>query len=389
VFRTGAEGATYLDGIELVVRAVLQSAGFLYLTELGDGTVSADGEVALTPFELASSLSYMVTAGPPDQALLDAALSGRLATPEGRFEQLVRLRQDSASSDRLVRVVREWLELDKIETTAKDSTVYPLYDMIKESIVRESTSFVKAVLDPPSVTARASDDVGLLLGADWTVAEPGLAALYQGSMSGNGFMKLPTRRGILNQAAFLSVKAHAHESTPVLRGVLIARRIACLSIPSPSTLNIDVVPPVPDPTLTTRERFSVHTADPGCSNCHETIDGFGNAFEEFDGMGQLRSTENGRPVDSATVVSVGADFDGTFPDGASLAEALASSATVRECFARFMFRAVSGRSDASVRGAEQRFVNEWDSLPEGRRGNVMDTLGVYVKSPLFSHRRAP
>ena len=76
VYRVGAEGASYEDGIELVIRALLQSAGFLYLTELGNGAPDANGVVTLTPHELASSLSYLITAGPPDQPLLDAALSG-------------------------------------------------------------------------------------------------------------------------------------------------------------------------------------------------------------------------------------------------------------------------------------------------------------------------
>src|SRR5690606_27661052 len=75
VYRVGAEGASYEDGIELTIRALLQSAGFLYLTELGDGGQNADGTISLTPYELANSLSYLLTAAPPDQTLVDAALA--------------------------------------------------------------------------------------------------------------------------------------------------------------------------------------------------------------------------------------------------------------------------------------------------------------------------
>lgn len=383
VYRVGSETGRYEDGIELVIRAVLQSAGFLYLTELGDGMPDASGVVQLTADELASSLSYLITAGPPDDALRAAAESGKLSDPDGRAEELLRLRQTESADDRLVRAIREWLELDLIETTAKDSTVYGQYDGLKDSIVAESHEFVRTVLG----TSNPDGDVAQLLGADWTVAEPGLAGLYGGAEMGGGLLELPERRGMLNQAAFLSVQAHAHESSPVLRGVLIARRLACLDIPSPSTLNIDVVPPVPDPTQTTRERFEVHTSDPGCATCHKSIDGFGNAFEQFDGMGSFRNTENGKPVIATTTVSVEADFDGDYANSNELAEALARSPLVRDCFARHLFRAVAGRSNASVYETEQAFIAEWARLPEAQQGNVMDTLVAFVKSPIFSQRR--
>lgn len=386
VYRVGAEGASYEDGIELVIRALLQSAGFLYLTELGNGAPDANGVVTLTPHELASSLSYLITAGPPDQPLLDAALSGKLATPEGRTEQLLRLRQEmkAQSDERLVRVLREWISLDRIESTAKDSNIYPLFDQVKSAMVEESTSFIRTVLD------ESKGSVAELLGADWSITSNNdLIQLYGAQAQSGGRVSMPTRRGIINQGAFLSVHAHAHESTPVLRGLAIARRIACLSIPSPSSLNINVVPPVPDPNQTTRERFAVHSTDPECANCHSTIDAFGNAFEQFDGMGQYRETENSRPVDSTTVISVGVDFDGSYQDSNELAEALAQSPDVRSCFARQLFRAAVARSDNSITKAENAFVAEVEALPLEQQGNVIDALVTLVSGPLFTHRRTP
>ncbi len=384
VYRVGAEGATYEDGIELVIRAVLQSAGFLYLTELGNGVANAEGAVALTPQELASSLSYLLTAGPPDQALLDAASAGELATPEGRVAQLMRLREQlkSESDTRLVRLIREWLSVDRIDTTAKDSNIYPRFEGVKPAMVAENTSFIQAVLD------ESSGNVRDLLGADWTVtSDSGLIDLYDAQSMGNGRVSLPKRRGILNQGAFLSVHAHAHESSPVLRGVAIARKVVCLDIPSPASLNINVVPPVPDPSLTTRERFAAHSTDPGCAQCHSAIDPFGNPFEQFDGMGDYRDMENGRPVDSTTTIAIGADFDGSYNDSNELAEALANSPSVRSCFARQLFRAAIARSDSTIDAAEDAFVEQVEALPVEQQGDVLDTLITFVSSPIFTHRR--
>lgn len=388
VYRVGAEDASYEDGIELTIRALLQSAGFLYLTELGDGGQNADGTISLTPYELANSLSYLLTAGPPDQALVDAALAGKLGTAEGRLEELLRLRDQvrPESDTRLIRLIREWLGIDRIENTAKDSNIYAVFDTVKPAMVAESQDFVQAVLE------ESSGDVRDFLGATWTVTgDTALLDLYDATAESGGRASMSLRRGILNQGAFLSVHAHAHESTPVLRGVAVARRLACLEIASPASLNINVVPPVPDPNLTTRERFAAHTADPECVQCHRLIDPFGNAFELFDGMGQQRpeGKENGRDIDSSTEIALGADFDGTYADSNQLAEALASSPTVRSCFARHIFRATVARSDDSISAAEDAFIEDLEAMPAEQQGNVMDTLIAYVSGPLFTHRRLP
>lgn len=383
VYRVGAKGATYADGIELIARAVLQSAGFLYLTEIGDGSTGAT--LALTPHELASSLSYLITAGPPDDALLAAATTGALSTPEGRETEVRRLLQTSAARDRIVRVVREWLGIDRIAMTAKDSNVYGEFASVRPSMELETEAFVNEVL------SNATGTVGELLGADWSVLDEPLKGFY--GAPGVGRVSLSNRRGILNQGAFLAVHAHATETAPVLRGVTVLRRVTCVDIPSPTELNINVVPPVPDPSKTTRERFSIHSTDAECRSCHNSIDPFGFSFEQFDGMGKLRDkvdghlVDNGHPVDSAVTVAMGADIDGAYADSNALAQALSTSKMVRSCFARQVFRASAGRSGKSAAESEDSFVRAWEAAPEAEQGKIVETLVSYVKSSLFSHRR--
>jgi hypothetical protein len=367
LYRVGAEGASHADGIELVVRGMLQSAGFLYLTELGEGSAASGSKVELTPYEIAASLSYMATAGPPAEALVSSALAGALATAEGRRQAMADLlvQGGTRARDRSVRLIQEWIGIDRIGSTAKDSNVYAGFDAVKQPLERESREFVVEVL------SRSTSTVGELLGADFTYSsgmlEEPLAKLY-GVASSQGRIPLQTRRGLLNQGAFLSVFAHAHESAPVLRGVAIGRRVACLGILSPSELDIVVTPPMPDPAKTTRQRFDIHATDAACSSCHDLIDPIGFAFEQYDGMGQFRTQENqpgrndGPRIDSSTVIRIGSDFDGTFANSDELAVKLAQSAQVRECFARHLFRGSIGRSDASALLAEQEFIRYWHEL---------------------------
>lgn len=384
LYRLGAEGATYADGIELVVRAMLQSAGFLYLTELGDGTAAPGSVVSLTPDEIAASLSFIVTGAPPDDALLAAAAAGELATPEGRAREVERLlAPNGPARDRMVRVISEWLGIDRIEKTSKDSNVYPGFDAVREPLRRESQDFVTHVLWGSTAT------ISELLAADFTYSEgplPQPLAQYYGVGSASGRIPLANRRGILNQGAFLSVHAHAHESAPVLRGVAVARRVLCEPVPSPTELNIVVVPPVPDPTKTTRERFAIHATDPDCQGCHRVIDSLGFSFEQYDGMGQFRTHENNSPVDSSVTIDFGKPYDGSYANSDELAVAIATMPEVRACFARHLFRASAGRSDAVARAVEEQFLSAWSKLPEADQSNILKTLIAFAEHPLFIQR---
>jgi hypothetical protein len=393
LFRAGADGASYEDGIELVIQAVLQTGSFLYLSELGEPSPEDAPELTLTPYEIASSLAYLMTGAPPDAELTELAAAGALAFPDVRRGQLERLRYEHPGSlDHLVRTLREWLELDRIEITAKDVAFYPLYETLEAPFVAESHEFIAAVLSASTLDPSQPSDLEALLSADWTVGDPLLADFYQAKDLGDRWLGLPARRGVLNQGAFLAVHSHAYESAPVLRGAVIARRLACIDLPDPSSLGISVVAPPADPAHTTRERFAAHDADPTCAGCHKAIDSFGNAFEQYDGMGALRTTENGVPVDSTTEIALGLDFDGAYVDSNALAQAMASSALVQECFARHLFRAVAARSGESraldPRASEDAFIAEWRARPEHDRGNVLDTLSAFVESRLFTQRRA-
>ncbi len=404
LYHVGADSpGTYNEGIDLVTRGILQSVGFLYVTALGAGT---SGTITLTPQELASNLSYLVAGGPPDQTLLDMGTAGGLATPDGREAQVRRLLALQPGRDRMVRVVREWLGVDRIAETAKDATVYSKFTTaVRTSMDTETKKFIDEVVQ------RSTGTVGELMSANWSIVDSTLAPIYGVTSAGTtAHTTLAKRLGILNQAAFLSVFSHAQETAPVLRGVAVMRRVACMKLPDPQSLNIQVVPPVPDPAKSTRDRYDIHATDAACASCHATIDQIGFSFEMFDGMGSQRAAgtaagtykdehlgANGaltavNTTSSTTIVSstsFPSDFAGAYADSNALATALGSSAQVRECLARQFFRSSSGRSDDSVMNAEKSFVDMWKAMPSDQQGKFIEVLVAYVRSPLFDQRSAP
>jgi hypothetical protein len=427
---TGDTGTSpYNDGIDLITRTMLQSPGFLYVTELGPDAPSADPSLTLTPYELASTMSYLLTAGPPDQTLLQAAASGELASPDQLEAQARRLLATAGAPARLVRLVREWLGVAAIGQIAKDANWYPDYGSLNAAAVMddETTSFINEVLQKKTGT------VNELLGAGWTIINPtstitasAISTYYSkfyGVTGGSGETSLAgakggARVGILNQGAFSAVYAHASTSAPVLRGVAIMRRIACIPVPDPSTLNITVPPPPPPDSTnpeTTRALFNVHGTTSGCARCHDSIDAFGFTFEGYDAMGEYRTIDADSkgtvhlgtekvassrsqaiggyeylPIDTTTTVTgTSTDLDQAYASSNALATVLASSPTVASCAPMQLFRGSTGRSDATgtLTASEMAFQSIWKQLSADKQGNIAEILIAYIRSPLFAQRR--
>jgi hypothetical protein len=386
VYHAAADGGAYADGIQAVIAAVLESPGFVYVTEMGNATGDT---ITMTDYEIASELSFLLTGGPPDSALLSAAQAGQLQDPSTRQSQARRLLATAGAKTQLTNVIEQWLGIDSVAQIAKDTTVYPDFASVQNSMKAEADAFISEIV------WNEQKGVGELFGATFTMADANLAAFYGAaapdatgrvSLAGTG------RTGILDQGAFLSVYAHASETAPVLRGVAILRDIACVTIPDPSSLNIVVVPPAPDPTKTTRERYAIHATDAACASCHTQIDSLGFAFENFDGEGKLRSTDATppQPVDSTTTIaSTTADLGGSYADSSALSAAIAASADVRECFARKMFQYAAARndSDATVKAVEDAFVGTWNALPAASQDSLIEVLVAYAGSPSFVTRK--
>jgi len=86
----------------------------------------------------------------------------------------------------------------------------------------------------------------------------------------------------------------------------------------------------------------------GCTGCHTAIDGVGYTFEEFDGLGNFRTTENGLAVDSSTTVSLRIDVDGPAANAAVVAQRIADSKTASACFTKQVYRYAMGQPDTAA-----------------------------------------
>jgi hypothetical protein len=368
----------------MVLEAMLQSPRFLYVLELAM-PAGGDTVVPLGPYEMAARMSFFLWQSTPDDALLDAAEEGTLATVDGLRQQAQRMLEDPRAQRALESFHVGWLGLDKLGTVEKDPDVYPDFDgELRAAMLDETRRFVNQVI--------LSGDARLktLLTSQESYLEGPLFALY-GLEEPSGHdpsdpVALPAgqRAGLLTQASFLATHAHRDDSGPVQRGVVVQSNLLCRPPPAPP----NDVPDLPEggPTETMRELLQKQHQVDGCALCHKSIDGIGLGFEGYDGSGKWRPTQNGAPTDvSGELVDV--DVAGPFQGAVELAGKLADSADVRDCVAeqwfRFAFRRAIEEGDEACSLAPAR------DLFAAQGGDIRALLLALVETDSFRNRAVP
>ncbi|HVU50435.1 MAG TPA: DUF1592 domain-containing protein, partial [Polyangia bacterium] len=368
------------------VRAIFQSPHFFFRTELGSMTAAAAAATTLTPYELASALSYGTIASPPDAALMAAAAADELETPDQIGAQVRRL--IAARPDRFKAMVGEfaveWLGINFDKPAwSKDTKTYPAFTAaLKSTFAQETQAYLSDWID-------AGSSLPALLTSTNGFINRDNAPIYGLTSTSPTFQKTPLpagqRAGILTQPAFLGSAAHTDGSSPVYRGLAVMGQLLCKSAPPVPAM----VPPLPevDKTMikTTRQRYEAHETAAFCSACHSTFDPMGYTFENYDGLGQWRTMENGVAVDPSGAIAGTQSSDAPMADAVALAAALAASPEVHECFARQVFRYDVGRLETDADGCSLA----WASAAYAAKDlDLRELLVALAASPAFTLRTA-
>jgi len=338
-------GSDLSDGVLLVIETMLQSPNFLYRSELSTEE-DADGFIPLNDYEIASRLSYMLTASMPDAELFRAARAGELTTSEGIRTQAERLADSAAIRPRVLDFHEQWLDLKAYRELSKDAELFPDFSPeLAEDYVGEVHRFVE------HVTLDEGRGLPSLLTAPYGFVNQRTAPFY--GLDANDFddefslveFSGKERAGLLTGLGFLSAHAYTTDTSPIHRGVFVLRRILCEAIPDPPG-GIDLtLPETTDEIVTTRDQVEAHTAAPVCSTCHSLINPIGFAFENFDAVGAARESDNGAPLNTAGSVEL-SEESLQFSGALDLISQLAESESVRSCYAKQWLRYAYARSEA-------------------------------------------
>ena len=314
-----ASGLTPGLAIQEGIKAILCSPEFLYREEKG---------ATLTPYELATRLSYFLWSTLPDDTLVKLAASGELQQPVVLKAQALRLLQDPRAESFVTEFLDGWLTLRKLGTMAPDVHKFAAYydNDLEPAMRTETRLFFRQLLQTNGPITRFLD-------SDYTFVNKELAQLYgfnlkavaaaqsatipgltsadlvpdgEGHAPSLGFAQVKltdTRRGgILGHASVLTLTANGVDTSPVIRGIWLLENILGAT-PSPPPPNVPAIEPDIRGAKTIRDQLLKHQENASCRSCHRQIDPPGFAMENYDAIGRWRGHyANGKvfpPVDAS------------------------------------------------------------------------------------------
>jgi hypothetical protein len=272
----------------LVIEAALQAGSFLYRTEVGAGAAGAAGPIQLTPYELASALSFLFLETGPDDALWARAQAGNLAEPAVLAGEVDRLMMLPAARATMAQKAAYWLGLGGVTNRSRNNMLYPEWTAAVKSGVAQS---VQLFLNEVISTGKLAD----LFTSNRIYVNRTLAQLYGLPIpAGQGMVAVAapgTERsaGILSQPGLLVAANKLIDRADVVhRGLLVNDAFICGG-------NIPPAPPEAGDEAkkmngTERERAAARGMKGNCSPCHQKFDPLGLTFERYDALGRYNET---------------------------------------------------------------------------------------------------
>lgn len=372
-------GETFPDAIRAGIVTMLCSPAFLLVSEIPfEPTRSAENRKdptddirPVSENELAFRLSLFLWSSLPDAKLRESAEKNELLNEEALLSQVCRMLLDQKSDAFVEGFARQWLKADEFDRFAIDRNLYRDFYRtenagLNEAINAEPIEFFRAIL-------RGGGDVLDFLDSDWTMANEPLARYYGiDGVEGADFVRvrLPSqshRGGISTMAAVHKWGSDGNRTKPIERGKYILD-VLFNDPPKPPPPNVgEVEPNIEGERLTVRQRLDQHRTIAACASCHQTIDPYGFALENFNVVSRWRTKQDGERSwwpDEAVI-----DATGTLPNGVDFE-------TVEE------FRAaLRSQGDRFLRGlAEKMFTYALGRIVEPSDRATIDRLVERTKA---------
>jgi hypothetical protein len=385
LYNTVAAGGGAQLAFTMVVQALILSPNFSFRAELGTST--APGATALTDYEMASALSYMLWDSPPDQALYDAAAAGMLHDPASLVAQVQRMFTVSTRAPvALSSFIQQWLHTDGLLTVMKDAKLFPMWTpAVAQDLETETQRFVSSVTFDPG----GAHTIPSLLTANFGFVSSQTAALYgvPAPAPSAGLVRTdfdPNQRsGLLTLASWIAAVSNAGDTALPARGNFVRGALLCdASPPPPAVFQFD--PTVITPNMTGRQKFIAHTKSTTCAACHNLFDGIGFALEEYDPIGRFRTTDQGQTIDPSGSVPLPSGKTLQFANIIDMMKEVASSPDFVSCYASQYLRYATGRESSTISTCELQTL----AAAVNAAGNTIDALPVAIAAlPSFAARQ--
>jgi hypothetical protein len=357
-------------GVGLVVQAALQSADFLYRTELGSDDPAAGG-VRPSIYERAAMLSFFLLESVPDEELWRTATTGALANPGALEAQVARLLSLPRAQESLVGVLSHAFGLHRVLTSETMAAGFD--EALRRSMHDEARRFLQAVL-------LSGGTVRDLFTSRQTHADARMAQLYGLPASGAARSLAADRwSGILTRPGVVAGLRAGNRS--VFRGLFVRSHALCERLPAPpGDLDTAALERL-ESARTERQKVAVRAGTPACAGCHALIDPMGLALEHYDEIGRYVTSREGAAVDASGELR-GTDVDGPFGNAVELSDRLGRSRAAAACVARHLTAAATGRRVHEPAACPDR------SVPDPATATLMDAVRAIATGPRILERNA-
>ena len=290
----------FQEAILEVLATILTSPKFLYVLPGEREAQQEQSQDQLSQNELATRLSLFLWCTLPDETLLRLAADGRLRDHAVVQQQVDRMLGDPRATRFAKHFVGQWLKMQPLEYLRPTRGDDGLDEALLESMKWEPVALFADML-------RHDSSVLGFIESDYLVVNERLAKHYGlPGVQGNHFRRVPlaielNRGGLLTQAGLLTLNSDGKDSHPVKRGVWLLTNLLNdpPPPPPPAVPEIDLTDPE-IAKLTLKERIEDHRNHAACRSCHEKIDPWGIAFENYDALGRWRDQIDGKVVDATS-----------------------------------------------------------------------------------------
>jgi len=192
------------------------------------------------------------------------------------------------------------------------------------------------------------------------------------------------RSGLLTQAGFLSSYISVGNEPDIIhRGVFIAERLLCKTLPPPDPKAVGtMIPNIAG--LTNRQRVEMTTGKGTCGEaCHATLfNPLGYAFENYDAIGEYRTMDQGQTVIASDSYTLDGQLQ-TFQNGVELSHLLAQAKETHACYVQNMMSYLNGRA---LTDSEQATVDYYARVSRAQMISLHDLELAMVTSDSFLNR---
>ena len=427
------------DGFILGLTPIFLDPNALFRPEMVNyGEKDSHGRIMLKGYELELAINSAFSYLAPDAELRTSLQNGKLKTRQDVKREVSRiLNDDKIRKPHILQFFREYFDYDLCGDICKDektlrkaggdpefhylamSTMIVNTDRLIEQILAEDKNVLKELLTSNKVIYRDVD------GAYFANQEKYLNDLprkkkdiaryivsYHKNLFTNKSTKIYTREsknrstksntlkkgnapsittvsneqrmGILTHPSWLISHSDAMDNHAILRGRWVRERLLGDAVPD-VPITVDAMLP-DEPHKTLRDRMRV-TREDECWRCHKKIDPLGFPFERFNQIGQWRTTEHGKAVDTSGEILLSGEttLDGKVKGPYEMIQKLANSKRVEQVFVRHVFRYWMGRNeninDAPVLRAAHKTYSE-------SGGSMKALLISLLTSDSFLYRRS-